>query len=117
MVLVHLTSNPVLQARKHSQKVEYLKNHQTLMFGPHACHDRKNTGQMKQHTATTICVLHFTKLIQIAHQANQTLLRLSFLDGVESLNGGFWPHEGLGLARISGLLVDGLITLAKRSFC
>ena len=36
-----------------------------------------------------------------------------FLGGVKSSNSGFWPSEGSGLARISGLLVDGLIMLAR----
>ena len=34
---------------------------------------------------------------------------MSFLSGVENLNSGFWPCEGSGFARISGLLVDGLV--------
>ena len=34
---------------------------------------------------------------------------------VESSNGGFWPCEGPGLAKINGLLVDSLIMLAKHS--
>ena len=38
---------------------------------------------------------------------------MSFLGGVASSNGGFWLCEGPGLVRISGLLVDGLILLAK----
>ena len=35
------------------------------------------------------------------------------MDGVESSSGSFWPCEGSGLARISGLLVDGLIMLTR----
>ena len=41
----------------------------------------------------------------------------SFLGGVECSNGGFRPCEGPGLARISGLLVDSLIMLARRVLC
>ena len=37
----------------------------------------------------------------------------SFLGGVKSLNDSFWPCEGPSLARISDLLVDGLIMLVK----
>ena len=40
----------------------------------------------------------------------------SFLGGVQSSNGSFWPCEGPGLARISGLLVDSLIMLARHFF-
>ena len=39
--------------------------------------------------------------------------QMSFL----GLNGGFRPCEGPGLARISGLLVNSLIMLARRFFC
>ena len=35
---------------------------------------------------------------------------------MESSNGSFWPYEGFGLERISGLVVDGLILLAKPFF-
>ena len=35
------------------------------------------------------------------------------LGSVESSNGGFWLCEGPGLARISSLLVDGLMLFAK----
>ena len=45
------------------------------------------------------------------------LLHTSFLGGVECSNGGFRPCEGPGLARISGLLVDSLIMLARRVLC
>ena len=38
---------------------------------------------------------------------------MSFLGQVENSNGGFWPCEGPGLARISGSLVDDLIMLAR----
>ena len=41
-------------------------------------------------------------------------LHTSFLGGVECSNGGFRPCEGPGLARVSGLLVDSLIMLARR---
>ena len=44
-------------------------------------------------------------------------LHTSFLSGVECSNGGFRPCEGPGLARISGLLVDSLIMLARRVLC
>ena len=37
------------------------------------------------------------------------LRQTSFLGGVVSLNGGFWPCEGPGFTRISGTQVDGLI--------
>ena len=40
-----------------------------------------------------------------------------FLSGVQNLNGGCWACEGPGLARISGLLVDSLIMLARCYFC
>ena len=43
------------------------------------------------------------------HESMQT----SFLGGVKILNGGFWPCEGSGLTRISGLPVDNLIMLAR----
>ena len=33
------------------------------------------------------------------------ILQMSFLGGVESLNGGFWPCGGPGLARTSSLLL------------
>ena len=36
---------------------------------------------------------------------------------MECPNGGFRPCEGPGLARISGLLVDSLIMLARRVLC
>ena len=36
---------------------------------------------------------------------------------MECPNGGFRPCEGHGLARISGLLVDSLIMLARRVLC
>ena len=36
---------------------------------------------------------------------------------MESSNGCFWPCEGSGLARISGLLVDGLVVLNRHFFC
>ena len=42
---------------------------------------------------------------------------MSFLGGVENSNDGFWPCEGSGLARISGLLVDDLIMLARHFLC
>ena len=44
-------------------------------------------------------------------------LHTSFLGGVECSNGGFRPCEGPGLARVSGLLVDSLIMLARRVLC
>ena len=44
-------------------------------------------------------------------------LHTSFLGGVECSNGGFRPCEGSGLARVSGLLVDSLIMLARRVLC
>ena len=45
------------------------------------------------------------------------MTQTSFLGGVECPNGGFRPCEGPGLARISGLLVDSLIMLARRVLC
>ena len=42
------------------------------------------------------------------------ILQMSFLGGVESLNGGFWPCRGPGLARTSSLL---MIILAIHYFC
>ena len=44
-------------------------------------------------------------------------LHTYFLGGVECSNGGFRPCEGPGLARVSGLLVDSLIMLARRVLC
>ena len=44
-------------------------------------------------------------------------LHTSFLGGVECSNGGFRPCERPGLARVSGLLVDSLIMLARRVLC
>ena len=44
-------------------------------------------------------------------------LHTSFLGGVECSNGGFRPCVGPGLARVSGLLVDSLIMLARRVLC
>ena len=44
-------------------------------------------------------------------------LHTSFLGGVECPNGGFRPCEGPGLARVSGLLVDSLIMLARHVPC
>ena len=44
-------------------------------------------------------------------------LLTSFLGGVECSNGGFRPCEEPGLARVSGLLVDSLIMLARRVLC
>ena len=44
-------------------------------------------------------------------------LHTSFLGGVECSNGGFRPCEEPGLARVSGLLVDSLIMLARRVLC
>ena len=41
---------------------------------------------------------------------------MSFLSGVKSLNGSFWPCERPAMARIISLLVDGLTMLAKRFF-
>ena len=48
---------------------------------------------------------------------SKLILRDIFLGDEASTNGSFWPCERPGLARISGLLVDGLIMLAKHFLC
>ena len=64
----------------------------------------------------------YTIVLQVlTHSTTQTtrgwFLHTSFLGGVECSNGGFRPCEGRGLARVSGLLVDSLIMLARRVLC
>ena len=51
--------------------------------------------------------------LRTTQTARGWLQQTSFLGGVQSSNGGFRPCEGPGLARISGLLVDSLIMLAR----
>ena len=59
-------------------------------------------------------------LLVLSLSATQTtqgwFQQTSFLGGVESSNDSFWPCEGSDLARISGLLVDSLIMLARCFF-
>ena len=65
------------------------------------------SGKLQYTIVLIVLTLRATQIVQ------GWFLQKSFLGKVESSNGGFWPCKGPGLARISGLLVDSLIMLAR----
>ena len=72
----------------------------------------KLTPPVDSHTIVLLVVMFST-----TQTTRGWFQQTSFLGGVEILNGSIWPCEGSGMARISGILVDGLIMLARRFLC
>ena len=101
----------LIPATKHNPKNIYVT-------GFYRTDPNRTSGKIK----LTPPVDSYTIILQVltlstAQTTRGWFLHASFLGGVECSNGGFRPCEGPGFARVSGLLVDSLIMLARRVLC